>query len=356
MGCSRPRLVATEKNVGSQEICKLADVKLDEVAALLYEQRLRLGPSTPAALEGEELRLVCLELVAGLAGNRRCDTAVLVQGGRVVGLLAGERQLHAPEKLESLYQEYRSVQVPLHGFALAEDIEPFAGVAAMYGHLSGRWLEDGFMTHTLDLAVGDRAVTDAWVAMGFGGKSVCVLRETRLPVESNSTVATRLVDPFDEQAAAVADQMHRELCNWQAGPPMFWPYNGEPDADYSRLRNELLAGDDAALFLAGDTNSAKGAVVLIPPLFVSRMLDTSSMLYLWEGVSAAGQRGEGTGSALLAQAMAWAHGRGVRWCALHFASANSMGAPFWAGHGFVPVADTLKRVLDPACAWARGTA
>ena len=53
MGCSRPRLLATEKNVGSLKICKLADVKLDEVAALLHEQRLRLGPSTPAARQGD---------------------------------------------------------------------------------------------------------------------------------------------------------------------------------------------------------------------------------------------------------------------------------------------------------------
>jgi len=134
--------------VSSFELRGFTDTDVDEVAGLLFAQRVRIAASTPAALEGEELRLVRLELVSGLAGNRRCDAAVLVEGGRLVGFLAGERQLHSPEKLESLYQEYRSVQVPLHGFALAEEVDAFAGVAALYGFLSGRWREDGLMTHT----------------------------------------------------------------------------------------------------------------------------------------------------------------------------------------------------------------
>jgi hypothetical protein len=50
--------------------------------------------------------------------------------------------------------------------------------------------------------------------------------------------------------------------------------------------------------------------------------------------------------------MAWARKQGHRWCTLHFASGNPSGAPFWLGHGFIPVEYTMSRHLDERVAYA----
>lgn len=76
-------------------------------------------------------------------------------------------------------------------------------------------------------------------------------------------------------------------------------------------------------------------------------------MYLFEGVVASDSRGGGIGGALLKHSMAWAAQAGFETCTLHFASGNPLGAPFWLGHGFVPVEHTMQHVIDARVAWGR---
>ena len=86
------------------------------------------------------------------------------------------------------------------------------------------------------------------------------------------------------------------------------------------------------------------------------IVDQSKDVYLFEGIVANGVRGGGIGGTLLRHSMDWARQAGHQTCTLHFAPANSLGAPFWLGHGFVPVEHTMERVIDSRVALAAAAA
>jgi GNAT superfamily N-acetyltransferase len=89
------------------------------------------------------------------------------------------------------------------------------------------------------------------------------------------------------------------------------------------------------------------------PGFTPPIVQHARDVYLFDGVVASGARGGGIGGTLLRQSMDWARQAGHETCTLHFAAANPLGAPFWLGHGFVPVEHTMERVIDSRVAWAR---
>jgi GNAT superfamily N-acetyltransferase len=67
------------------------------------------------------------------------------------------------------------------------------------------------------------------------------------------------------------------------------------------------------------------------------------------------ERGKGVGSTLLRHCVAWARESGHKSLTLDFRSFNLLGARFWQGHGFRPVATVLQRRIDHRIAWADGT-
>ena len=91
----------------------------------------------------------------------------------------------------------------------------------------------------------------------------------------------------------------------------------------------------------------------LKPGFTPPIIKGDTNVYLFEGIVARDTRGGGIGTALLKESMAWASRSGFESCTLHFASGNPLGAPFWLGHGFVPVEHTMANVVDERVAWGR---
>jgi GNAT superfamily N-acetyltransferase len=297
----------------------------------------------------------CVELLDRLFSDRRSDVVVAERNGRLVGYLAGERQMFAPEEFASIYAEARSVVIPLHGHRVAEGEDPAEVYTELYGAVSGRWVERGMFTHTIGLAAEDREGIEAWSWLGFGHKSVCAIRETAEPVLVRGGPDVRVEQAGNEDDDLI-EGFHRRLMTYQTGAPMFWPYNGEPDPAVREIRHKLLESGQAGCFLGWAGGEPAGMMLATPGIFVSPLLAGSDTSYLWEGFVDPEARASGVGALLLSRLMDWLRSRGQTRCALHFVAGNRLGRRFWLGNGFRPVELMLHRRIDDRVAWARGPA
>lgn len=297
----------------------------------------------------------CESLVDKLVGSDRASAVVAVDGDRVVGWMAGERQLFAPEDFASIYAEPRSTSIPLHGHAVAGDADATLVYEAMYSSLAARWVADGFFVHNVAVSELDRAAMDAFAALGFGRKSVCAIRPTWRLDADGGPVDGVFVEEVHGRDDEVLETFHRRLMNFQTGPPMFWPYTGESDARVRGVRREaMMTGQGFACIARDRDGEPLGSMLFVPAVFLSPLLVSDRMVYLWEGFVDEDRRATGVGSALLDHAMRALRDRGVDWCALHFVSGNPRGGHFWPSRGFVPVEAVLRRHVDERVAWARG--
>ena len=99
-------------------------------------------------------------------------------GGKVVGFLIGERQLHPPRGYFSYFFEPYSTAIPYHGHAVAPDADAVAVTRALYGALAEAWVRRGFFIHAVRIPAGDADLQEAWMSLGFGRKATCAVRPT----------------------------------------------------------------------------------------------------------------------------------------------------------------------------------
>ena len=331
------------------------EVHQEAAAGLLaarHARLLRLVPGQGLLPRRFSVASACSSLLGSLFSDRHTDAVVaLDRDGQLVGYLAGQRQLYAPEAFASVYAEPRSVGIALHGHAVAADADATEVYTAMYAALAARWSADGLWTHTVSIPTGVPEVAEAWVELGFGRKSTCAVRSAQAtPPAANPDLSVRRLGTGDD---AVMARFHRQLSGFQTESPMFWPYLSETDAAVAKVRQDLMGGGDAACFVAGAEGAEQGMLLFTRPVFLSPLLTPESGIYLWEAFVDEHARGAGVGETLLAHALEWMAGQGLGWCALHYVAANPLGGPFWRRQGFRPLEQTLRRVLDDRVAWAR---
>jgi len=286
--------------------------------------------------------------------SHRVTGAVAEIDGRVCGFLIGEKLLFAPEDFAAIYAEPRSISVPLHCHGVADGVDPAPVYEALYGFLGQRWIDDGFFVHNVSISCMDRGVLDSWVHLGFGRKSVCAVRPTT-PLEPRpAPVPGLFIDEVRGHDEDVLETFHRRLMTFQTGAPMFWPYNGEPDAKVRAMRVDALTSGQGIAFIARRDGEPVGSMLFVPAVFLSPLLVCDRMVYLWEAFMDADARSGGVGSVLLDHALATLRSRGIEWCSLHFVSGNPRGGPFWQSRGFHPVEATMRRQVDERVAWAKG--
>jgi GNAT superfamily N-acetyltransferase len=340
-------------------------------AELLAAAHARDLAAAPAGLRlGERYAETrgCRNVLDQLLASPRASAVVAVDGGRVRGFMAGERQLFAPEDFASIYAEPRSTNVPLHGHAIAAGVDAQAAYEAMYAALAREWVASGFFVHNVAMSAFDRDVVDAWQLLGFGRKSVCAVRSTRRVEADVAHPASAADDDVIAQIASeitieeirgrdeeLLEQFHRRLMIFQTDAPMFWPYTGESDAKVRAVRREALVSGQGFAYIARTLEGeAVGSLLFVPAVFLSPLLVCERMVYLWEGFVDDAQRARGVGSMLLSHALASLYERGIKWVALHFVSGNPGGGRFWPSKGFVPVEFVMHRHVDERVAWARG--
>ncbi len=328
---------------------RLHEADLPDCAELLAARhradRTRLPMLEPAYANGAAAEAAVRE-----TWNATGEGAVALCGGRVVGYCMARRLFIPETEMAALFVPPRAVAIPPFGHAVAGDEDATAVYRALYACLAEEWVRDGLLVHRVEIAAGDRAVEEAWLSLGFGRVMTAATRPTARPVEGRAaTVEIVRATPADLETVVGLSQ---ELAAHHRRAPMFWPNPAEAQGAMRRFLQGALASE-IPTFVARDGRQAIGMQSFLVPGFTPESLPVSQRLYLFEGVVSERARAAGVGTALLRASMAWAREAGYDLCTLHWASGNFSGAPFWLGHGFVPVQHTMERRVDERALWGR---
>jgi GNAT superfamily N-acetyltransferase len=226
----------------------------------------------------------------------------------------------------------------------------------MYGELAGMWARSGFFEHQVHIFAGDPAFQEAWVALGFGRTMTAAMRPVADPVALRPVEHHADVRRASDEDLDVVMELGDTLFRFHSLSPIFWPFLNEPRAASREYQQAMLHGDENGYFVAYEGGRPVAMQTYLRDGFLPRITPQERNTYLFEGVVEPDVRGGGLGSQLLAHGLAWAKEQGDEYCTLHFASANPSGAPFWLGHGFVPVEYAMNRHVDERVAWANGWA
>jgi GNAT superfamily N-acetyltransferase len=293
----------------------------------------------------------CEPYLARLANSPHAEGLVAISDGQVVGFLFGERMLLAPGHFASQFTPPHSISIPLQGHAVATGQDQTAVYRALYAELAAAWVAAGFFIHVAHIVPGDFETQEAWLALGFGRTVTAGVRPTSpVAVTRQAAIEVHQVGPEDID---VILGLAAELNAHHALSPIFWPIlHATDDAAHAFNLSALTEGSNP-YFVAYEAGKPLGMQAFLRPGFTPLTVAHDSDVYLYEGIVSQDSRSGGVGTALLAHSMDWARGKGYSTCTLHWASANPSGAPFWQGHGFVPVEHTMSRHVDERVAWAR---
>jgi len=282
--------------------------------------------------------------------GRQMDRAVAIRDGKLAGFLIGERMMLGPREFPSSFVPPQSISIDTSGHGVAKGEDATEVCRALYAFLSDHWVHDGFFVHRIDLTAGDRELQDAWVTLGFGSSTTAAVRGTgTVNYVRKPGVEVRRAGAGDiDVVMRLVDTLNRH----HAQAPMFWPMLRATDDAVREFNLASVRDPQNPFFVAYDHGRAVALESFLRPGFTPLIVEEEKTVYLYDGVVDPGVRGSGIGSLLLDRAMAWARERGIERCALHFASGNPSGAPFWLGHGFVPVQYTMERRIDERIAWA----
>ncbi len=322
-------------------------------ASTLLAARHRAGrdrlPMLAAALSGPT---ACAEMLRGVHARPRTSAVAALRDGVVVGFLSGEQMLFGPSDHAAKYIEPRSISMPHEGHAVATSEDPIVLYRAMYAELAAAWAADGFYVHVVHITPGDAALQEAWLSLGFGRTQTCATRDVAVPVAGASPNTHIEIHEAGPEDLDVVMQLDWELYEHHSRSPIFWPLLKEPRPAARSHTAKMLDDPVNAHFIAYQDGLPIAMQTFERPGFIPEALEHDGNIYLHDGIVSQAARGGGVGTALLEHAMAWAATQRLRWCTLHFASGNPSGAPFWLGHGFVPVEYAMSRHLDERVAFA----
>ncbi|MBK9613118.1 GNAT family N-acetyltransferase [Candidatus Amarobacter glycogenicus] len=318
------------------------------LAARYRDHAKRLPAIEPSLLEASG----CQPLIQYLLGNPRGDSRIAEIDGKLAGFLIGARMSLPPNDFASQFVPPQSISIPVEGHAVAAGIDALPVYVALYADLAATWAADGFFHHRAAIPAGDPELQDIWVTLGFGRFLTAATRRVADPVllDRGRAITVERASAEDiEDVLALSD----DLMAWHWNSPMFWPVLHVTAEAVREFNLNALRSSETPYFVAYEDGRPIAMQSFLRPGFTPPIIRQSSDVYLFEGIVTSGIRGGGIGGALLRHSMDWARLAGHETCTLHFAPANPSGAPFWLGHGFVPVEHTMERIIDSRIAWAR---
>ncbi len=292
----------------------------------------------------------CRKSLEKLASGKYARGAIATAAGEPVGFLFAERNLTAPDSPQAYFSPAFSVASPLQGHAVAPDRNPGAIYRALYAHLAGDLVRDGFLDFGVGVLASEHEAHDAWVNLGFGRHFTLALRgveplaePSRGDVEIREATEKELPDVF----ALLAEQRA-----FHARAPMFLPDLRILHGPQEEMARSMFGQPRCPIFIAWRDREALGMQLFAPRAFVSWPVRDEGTVYLFHGVVRERERGSGVGASLLEHSLAWMRREGVTRCGLHYLSANPSGSVFWTRHGFRPAEHYLHRAVDARMAWS----
>ncbi len=318
------------------------DGLLDDASVLLARRHRRdrqQMPLLPARFEDPAAARVALEA----AWRRpRTNGVAALQGDRLLGFLLGSTDF---DELRG-----RAAWVRFAGHALDDGVDPEI-YRDLYAAAAPAWLEQGCFNHLVQLPAPDRAVLDAWFALGFGHEQVYALQslEHAGPPAGELPFEIRQATPADRDIFTVDDLIWRHQAtspSWVVMPP-------ERAAEIREGYAEILGDENWIIWLALEQGRALGFQGYnTEKPGPDDMLVPDDCIELAVAATRPEVRGRGLGRALTAHGLAEAHARGFRYCLTDWCMTNLLSSRFWPRQGFRPAMYRLARRIDPRIAWA----
>ncbi len=216
-------------------------------------------------------------------------------------------------------------------------------IERLYAGLAERWVQEACVEHVVTVLADDGAALAAFGRLGFAPHVVDLVRDLG-PVDGAS-----LPDGGDVRRAVPGDapavlELHAALVRHLRSAPVFLRIPNAPALEMQRRR---IADPTGAVFVA-TVDDRPVAFLRIGPSAddVATIVRDKATASITGAFTVPELRGTGIGSALLAEAVAWAReARYVR-CAVDHEAANGEASRFWSRHA-TPVAISLARRLPP---------
>ncbi|HEX5828114.1 MAG TPA: GNAT family N-acetyltransferase, partial [Candidatus Limnocylindrales bacterium] len=213
----------------------------------------------------------------------------------------------------------------------------------LYAALAERWVREACVEHVVTVLADDDVALAAFGRLGFAPHVVDLVRDL-------SPVTGAALPPGGEVRRAVpgdtpaVGELHAGLVQHLRASPVFLRIPGAPAAEIQRRR---IADPDGAVFLA-TVDDRPVAFLRIGPSAddVATIVRDPGTASITNAFTVPGLRGAGIGSALLAEAVAWAREAGYVRVGVDHEAANREAGRFWGRHA-TPVAISLARRLPP---------
>ncbi len=317
-----------------------------EILAATHARRSERDPALDPALAAPE---AAAEAVRRELARPRTAALAARRGQEIVGYLVAQEVLPRPDSLLAKFFPPRSGSISSIGFGVRPSDDLWAVGVQLYRQIAERWARRGIFHHTVRVPASDADTLEFWADMGFGRKLACGLRDLAPVGGSAPAVEVRAA-----QSEELDDVMRLELAlaRHHAGSPMFWPHLPEAEEATRQFLAGVFDEPKAAHLLALVEGVPVGLCTMLPGGFAPPIVKPEGCAYLFIGVVDETARGRGVGRRLVDAALAWAREEGFERCALHYATQNYSGGPFWRSLGFHTVEFTLERRLDDRIAWA----
>ena len=216
-------------------------------------------------------------------------------------------------------------------------------IERLYVGLAERWVQEAYVEHVVTVLADDDAALAAFGRLGFAPHVVDLVRDLA-PVGGASLPEggeVRRALPGDAPAIL---ELHAGLVRHLRAAPVFLRIPNAPALEMQRRR---IADPAAAVFVATVDDRPVGF------LRIGSSADDVATIVRDKGTASISNaytvpelRGTGIGSALLAEAVAWARAARYARCAVDHEAANGEASRFWSRHA-TPVAISLARRLPP---------
>jgi ribosomal protein S18 acetylase RimI-like enzyme len=267
--------------------------------------------------------------IADLLGRERLSGAVAVDGGEVVGYLAGELRENR------IWGTHAWVARGAHAAAGPEVMRD------LYAAAAPGWIEAGARLHlALVPATGDQM--DPWYRLGFGQMQVEGIRESgappRQPLPDGLTVRIAVRDDL----AAVGEAHGMLVWEHQQGAATFTGLEA-PDRE-AVVADWLETFDEQAetLFVAERGGELLGSTLYgSAPHAIGIPQDAVRLEFAAVLPQA---RGQGVGRALADASFAWARKAGYGTIVVDWRAPNLLASRFWPARGFRPAFHRMYRM------------
>lgn len=331
------------------DIVELDESHLPDATRLFaddYRRLRRTVPALPAAyLDGSAILTALGRLLAAGPSGAALPAVAALRGGKLTGFMAG---LAIP----GLRGSGTAAYVPEWAHA-ATGRDRAATFAALYGAVSARWLERGWLTHCCSILADDRELRDELSWLGFGLFVVDALRgidstSAAMPVAAaigpsnpprGTTISRATAADLDELLELdVASDAY-----YSAAPTFLHrDVDGEPRA---ALASRLTTTGQSVWIARSGSRIVSCLYMRSPGEDVTRLVRDAGTISICGAFTVPEARGSGLAGALLGAVAGWARDSGYERISVDFESANLLAGRFWLRR-FDPICLSFERHLD----------